>query len=185
MSPRAASGAAARERASMSEHYLLISSDCHAGPPEGHYREYLDPEYREAYEHLRLYSELTPHNAWAWCWLGKACEGLGETGEAAAAYRRAVALEVEGSFETDAPELLSEKIIAAKEAAARVDREVFINARTDVYLRNLVPSERAVAETIARGQRFQAAGCDSLFVPGLIELGLQLDQARIGRQNGA
>jgi 2-methylisocitrate lyase-like PEP mutase family enzyme len=70
---------------------------------------------------------------------------------------------------TDAPELLSEKIIAAKEAAARVDREVFINARTDVYLRNLVPSERAVAETIARGQRFQAAGCDSLFVPGLIE----------------
>lgn len=64
-------------------------------------------QYREAYEHLRLYAELTPHNAWAWCWFGKACEGLGETREAASAYRRAISLEKEeGSFETDAPELL-------------------------------------------------------------------------------
>ena len=29
---------------------LVISSDCHAGlPPEG-YREYLDPEFREAFD---------------------------------------------------------------------------------------------------------------------------------------
>ena len=35
-------------------------------------------EFREAYDHLRIYTELTPHNAWAWCWLGRACEGLGE-----------------------------------------------------------------------------------------------------------
>ncbi len=29
---------------------LLISSDCHAGPPPPGYREYLDPQYREAYD---------------------------------------------------------------------------------------------------------------------------------------
>jgi predicted TIM-barrel fold metal-dependent hydrolase len=33
-----------------SPRYLLISSDCHAGPPEGHYREYLDPAFRGAYD---------------------------------------------------------------------------------------------------------------------------------------
>jgi hypothetical protein len=64
-------------------------------------------EFRQAYEHLRLYAELTPHNAWAWCWLGRACEGLGETSEASSAYRRAVELEADGGFETDAPELLA------------------------------------------------------------------------------
>ena len=64
--------------------------------------------YREAYENLRLYTELTPHNSWAWCWLGKACEGLGERDEAVGAYRRAIELEEEGSYETDAPELLAE-----------------------------------------------------------------------------
>lgn len=69
---------------------------------------------------------------------------------------------------TDDPELLCEKIAAAKAAAKRVGGEVFINARTDVFLRTLVPAERAVAETISRCKRFHAAGCDSLFVPGLV-----------------
>lgn len=68
---------------------------------------------------------------------------------------------------TEDPELLCEKIAAAKAATARMGGAVFINARTDVFLRNLVPAERAVAETIARGKRFETAGCDSLFVPGI------------------
>lgn len=63
-------------------------------------------EFREAYDHLRIYTELTPHNSWAWCWLGQACVGLGETDEAAGAYRRAIELEAAGSFETDANDLL-------------------------------------------------------------------------------
>jgi hypothetical protein len=33
-----------------------------------------------------------------------------------------------------------------------------VNARTDVYLRRLVPPEQAVAETIERGRRYLAAG---------------------------
>src|SRR5262249_3570140 len=41
------------------------------------------------------------------------------------------------------------------------------NARTDVYLRGLVPRERAVEETIERARRYRAAGCDGIFVPAL------------------
>ncbi len=63
--------------------------------------------HREAYRHLRFYAELVPEDAWAWCWLGRACEALGEEREAREAYERAVALEEAGGFETDAPELLA------------------------------------------------------------------------------
>ena len=62
--------------------------------------------YREAYRHLRAYTEITPLNAWAWCWLGYTCTALGELGEARAAYQRAVELEEAGGEETDADEWL-------------------------------------------------------------------------------
>jgi tetratricopeptide (TPR) repeat protein len=61
---------------------------------------------REAYDALRRYTELTPHNAWAWCWLGRACAGTGDLAEARAAFERALACERAGSFATDAEELL-------------------------------------------------------------------------------
>jgi hypothetical protein len=57
-----------------------------------------------------LYAELVPEKAWAWCWLGKACEALGDPAEAAQAYERAIALEDAGSFQTDAPQLLAEMV---------------------------------------------------------------------------
>jgi tetratricopeptide (TPR) repeat protein len=63
---------------------------------------------REAYDSLRRYTELTPRNAWAWCWLGKACHAMGETAEARAALRRAIACERAGSCETDARTLLEQ-----------------------------------------------------------------------------
>ncbi len=34
----------------MTDSYLVISSDCHAGLPNEQYRDYLDPEYREAFD---------------------------------------------------------------------------------------------------------------------------------------
>ena len=64
--------------------------------------------HHEAYPHLRRYAELVPHNAWAWCWLGKACQGLNQLTEARTAFEQAILLEEEGSFETDAPELLAQ-----------------------------------------------------------------------------
>jgi tetratricopeptide (TPR) repeat protein len=62
---------------------------------------------REAYDALRRYTELTPHNPWAWCWLGRACAALGDDAEARAAYERALGCEREG-WETDARELLEQ-----------------------------------------------------------------------------
>ena len=59
--------------------------------------------YREAYDHLRRYTELVPTNGWAWNWLGQACEGRGELTEARAAYERAVE---EAGEDTDAAEHL-------------------------------------------------------------------------------
>ncbi len=44
-----------------------------------------------------------------------------------------------------------------------------MNARTDVYLRRLVPAERAEAEAIARGKKYLAAGADGFFVPALAD----------------
>ena len=43
-----------------------------------------------AAEHLRIYTRLTPVNAWAWCWLGKAQLVLGETTAARASFERAI-----------------------------------------------------------------------------------------------
>jgi 2-methylisocitrate lyase-like PEP mutase family enzyme len=70
---------------------------------------------------------------------------------------------------TAAPERLVEKIGVAKRAAARAGRELFVNARTDVYLRNLAAGEAAVAETLRRARMYREAGADGLFVPGLVD----------------
>jgi 2-methylisocitrate lyase-like PEP mutase family enzyme len=67
----------------------------------------------------------------------------------------------------DAPDQLVAKIEAAKSAAARAGVDVFVNARTDVVLRALVPAAGARTETLARIERYRAAGCDGIFVPGL------------------
>lgn len=66
-----------------------------------------------------------------------------------------------------APELLAAKIASIKQAAAKAGAQLFVNARTDVYLRGLVPAAQRVAETLARAQRYRDAGADGLFVPGL------------------
>jgi 2-methylisocitrate lyase-like PEP mutase family enzyme len=67
----------------------------------------------------------------------------------------------------DPPELLCDKIIAVRQGAAGLAAELFINVRTDVYLRALAARGGAVAEVIRRANLYRAAGCDGLFVPGL------------------
>ncbi len=68
---------------------------------------------------------------------------------------------------TESPELLCAKIRALKSAAQQRGADLFVNARTDVYLRGLIPAERAEAEAIARGRKYLEAGADGLFVPGV------------------
>jgi 2-methylisocitrate lyase-like PEP mutase family enzyme len=69
---------------------------------------------------------------------------------------------------TAPPEVLAAKIAVARRTAARVGVELFINARTDVYFRNLVPAERALDETLRRARVYREAGCDGVFVPRLV-----------------
>lgn len=67
------------------------------------------------------------------------------------------------------PALLAAKIRAIREACAAHGVDVFINARTDVYLRGLAAEGARVEETLARAARYREAGTDGLFVPGLVE----------------
>jgi len=67
------------------------------------------------------------------------------------------------------PELLAKKIEHARKAAQRVGVNLFINARTDVYLQEIGSPESRVGETVARAARYRAAGADGIFVPGLGE----------------
>lgn len=64
--------------------------------------------HREAYGHLLAYTRIVPRNAWAWSWLGRASEEIGEPRQAIRCYRRALQLERQGSYETDAGERLRE-----------------------------------------------------------------------------
>ncbi|HMA48245.1 MAG TPA: isocitrate lyase/phosphoenolpyruvate mutase family protein [Magnetospirillaceae bacterium] len=66
------------------------------------------------------------------------------------------------------PALLAAKIERVKGVAAAKGIDLFVNARTDVYLRGLVPEPRRIAESLARGKTYREAGADGLFVPGLI-----------------
>ena len=67
------------------------------------------------------------------------------------------------------PDLLCAKIEAARCSATRAGADLFINVRTDVYLRAMANGYAAVREVIARAELYRAAGCDGIFVPGLVD----------------
>ena len=70
---------------------------------------------------------------------------------------------------TGSPDVLVPKIGAMKAAAAKAGVDLWINARTDVYLRNLKEGDAAYEETVARARRYREAGADSIFVPGAVK----------------
>lgn len=67
----------------------------------------------------------------------------------------------------DDPEILAHKIVAIREFLTRKHADLFVNARTDVFLAGLAEPSRQLEETILRATRYAAAGADGLFVPGL------------------
>jgi 2-methylisocitrate lyase-like PEP mutase family enzyme len=67
----------------------------------------------------------------------------------------------------DKPSLLASRIDAIRKATARAGVDLFVNARCDVFLRNLVAPSELVGESIARGNLYAEAGADGLFLPGL------------------
>ena len=70
---------------------------------------------------------------------------------------------------SNAPDLLCLKIERAKRAGQHFDVDLFVNARTDVYLHGLAPEGKRVAETLSRAKLYRDAGANGLFVPGIID----------------
>jgi len=67
----------------------------------------------------------------------------------------------------DEPTLLASKIDAIRKAVSEAGADLFINARCDVFLANLVDKEMLVGESITRGKLYSRAGADGLFLPGV------------------
>jgi 2-methylisocitrate lyase-like PEP mutase family enzyme len=63
-------------------------------------------------------------------------------------------------------ELHRDRVAAARDAGGP---DLFINARTDVYLRGIGDPEGRLADTIERARVYAAAGADGIFVPGVLD----------------
>ncbi|MFM2400028.1 MAG: hypothetical protein RL341_2185 [Pseudomonadota bacterium] len=66
-------------------------------------------------------------------------------------------------------ELLCAKIERIRARTLHAGVDVFVNVRTDVYLRGLVEKETRLSETLRRAAAYKNAGADGIFVPGLSE----------------
>ena len=68
-----------------------------------------------------------------------------------------------------AVEVHRDRVAAAREAGGR---DLFVNARIDLYLFGIGEPDGRLAETIARAAVYADAGADGIFVPGVIDLDL-------------
>ncbi|CRK59505.1 Probable carboxyvinyl-carboxyphosphonate phosphorylmutase [Alloactinosynnema sp. L-07] len=87
----------------------------------------------------------------------------------------AVGVNIEDSFASDEGPLRavaaqSERLAAARAAADQTGISLFINARTDTFLRSAGSDETRVALTVERAQAYLAAGASGIFVPGARDL---------------
>jgi 2-methylisocitrate lyase-like PEP mutase family enzyme len=69
-----------------------------------------------------------------------------------------------------APQVLAAKIAAIKKLAAHSGKDIFINTRTDVYLKGLAPEGERAAEVLKRAALYKQAGANGLFVPGIAKV---------------
>lgn len=76
-----------------------------------------------------------------------------------------------------APDLLADKIAASRRVLGQ--KTLFINARTDVYLRGLAKGDAATTMVLERAKLYQNAGADGLFVPGMVSVD---DTTQVARQ---
>ncbi len=89
----------------------------------------------------------------------------------AAAVQQAGAAGINIEDGAGSPDQLCRKIAAIRHGASDSAGELFINARTDVYLRGIAAGDAAIEQVIDRAARYRAAGSDGLFVPGLSDPG--------------
>ncbi|HEY3776845.1 MAG TPA: isocitrate lyase/phosphoenolpyruvate mutase family protein [Rhizomicrobium sp.] len=95
-----------------------------------------------------------------------------DAGEAGAFAGRAIAAGAVGVNVEDgrgSPDLLCAKIERLRRVSAREGVDLWINARTDIYLQKLAEGQAAYDETITRARRYAQAGANSIFVPAAVE----------------
>jgi len=73
--------------------------------------------------------------------------------------------DVKGSGELYPLDVAVARVRAARAAAP----DVFLNARTDIYLMGIGPAETRLARTVERLRAFADAGADGVFVPGVMD----------------
>jgi 2-methylisocitrate lyase-like PEP mutase family enzyme len=61
------------------------------------------------------------------------------------------------------------KIEAIKHALVKSGSDLFVNARSDVFLAGLAEKSKQPQESIARGNLYASAGADGLFLPALAQ----------------
>lgn len=67
------------------------------------------------------------------------------------------------------PAEFTERVAAARRAADQAGIPLYINARTDVYFRDIGEPETRLGETLARAARYLEAGASGIFVPFAID----------------
>lgn len=67
------------------------------------------------------------------------------------------------------PEEQGQRILKAREVARSADIELFINARTDIYLAGIGEPDARLDAVVNRAKVYLEAGADGIFVPGLSE----------------
>jgi 2-methylisocitrate lyase-like PEP mutase family enzyme len=70
---------------------------------------------------------------------------------------------------TGSPYQFCKKAEEVKRIASRLGVNLFVNARIDTYLRDLVLAKARLAETLQRATLYRSAGADGIFVPGVVD----------------
>ncbi|MEU3458620.1 isocitrate lyase/phosphoenolpyruvate mutase family protein [Streptomyces sp. NPDC006733] len=113
---------------------------------------------------------------------GDDAEGVAETVRGVIA-AGAVGVNIEDAL-ADGPEPLrtaagqAERIAAARRAADEADVPLFINARTDVYLRAVGEPGERLGAALERAAAYIAAGASGIFVPGVTDLAVVAELAK-------
>ena len=93
-------------------------------------------------------------------------DDLGQLGETIKAVIGAGAVGINLEDGRRDPGLHARKVEAARKAADAAGVALFINARTDVYLKGLAEGHAAYTETVTRAELYRNAGASGIFVPG-------------------
>jgi len=69
-----------------------------------------------------------------------------------------------------APDEQAERVRIARQTATAMGGDLFINARTDVYLFQVGDVETRSSAAVERARLYRRAGADCVFVPGVVDI---------------